>query len=53
MFVEKTKNKSTVIQNMRLMYREEMRAYTRVFCPMRKVKRGLQKGMKLELISQE
>ena len=53
MLVEKTKNKSTVTHNVRLMYREDMRAYTRVFCQMRKVKRGLQKAMKLELISQE
>ena len=53
MLVEKTKNKSTLTHNMRLMYREDMKAYTRVFCQMRKVKRGLQRGMKLELICQE
>ena len=53
MLVEKTKNKPTVTHNVRLMYSQGMRAYTRVFCQMRKVKRGLQKGMKLELISQE
>lgn len=44
---------STVLNAMRMMYREGMRVYNKLFGPIRYVKGGFPEKVKLELISKE